>query len=68
MKPISVKELAEKLNKAVAEGYGDYFLQVSDDEECNGYHLIFNNILTLGEDITYRDGNERKIGKTLYLD
>ena len=44
MRPVSVKELAELLNKAVAENKGDYIVLVSDDEECNGYHELWDKV------------------------
>ena len=40
--PITVKELSELLNKAVAAGYGDDYVKVSDDEEVNGYHFLYS--------------------------
>lgn len=67
MKPITIKELAKTLNKAVKEGYGDYFISVSDDEEQNGFHNLWENKLYLGEDFEYLDKGEMKIGKTLEI-
>lgn len=38
--PITVKELSELLNKAVAAGYGNDYVKVSDDDEVTGYHFL----------------------------
>ena len=35
---ITIKELANQLNKLVKQGKGDYKIFLTDDEECNGYH------------------------------
>jgi hypothetical protein len=54
MRPVSVKELAELLNKAIREGKGDCVVRVSNDEECNGYHELWNKLsVKEGEDIEY---------------
>lgn len=54
MKPVSVKELAALLNKAIAEGKGDCAVLVSDDEECNGFHELWHkDNYDQGEDTQY---------------
>ena len=58
MRPVSVKELAELLNRAVAENKGDYIVLVSDDEECNGYHELWTKEFRQGEDVQFREGGE----------
>lgn len=70
MRPVSVKELAELLNKAVAENKGDYIVLVSDDEECNGYHELWDKVnITQGEDVQFRDdkSGEWKLRNTICL-
>lgn len=38
---ITVKELADQLNKFVEKGKGDYKIFITDDEEGNGYHACW---------------------------
>lgn len=38
---MTVKELKAFCDNLVAEGYGDYSVIISDDEEGNGYHDLF---------------------------
>ena len=70
MRPVLVKELAELLSLAVKEGYGDYVVQVSDDEECNGYHPIYQHNFGIGEDVRYLDEktNEMLYRNSLIID
>lgn len=42
MKPASVIELRDLLNQVIEQGCGHYLVQVSDDEECNGHHPLYN--------------------------
>lgn len=37
-KPVSVKDLRDKLDELVEKGKGDYPIFLTNDEECNGYH------------------------------
>ena len=69
MRPVSVKELAELLNRAVAENKGDYIVLVSDDEECNGYHELWTKEFRQGEDVQFRDekSGEWKLRNTICL-
>lgn len=55
MKPMTVIELAELLDKAIKFGYGDRVVQVSNDEECNGYHCLYRRNFGSGEDVCYLD-------------
>ena len=68
MKPITIKEMADLCLKAAKSGYGDYVLLVSDDEECNGFHPLFERKFYQGENIEVLN-NERKMvtAKTLTL-
>jgi hypothetical protein len=70
MRPVLVKELAHLLSLAVKEGYGDYVVQVSDDEECNGYHPIYQHNFGIGEDVRYLDEktNEMRYRNSLIID
>lgn len=69
MRPVSVKELAELLNRAVAENKGDYIVLVSDDEECNGYHELWAKEFRQGEDVQFRDekSGEWKLRNSIVL-
>lgn len=67
MRPVSVKELAELLNRAVAENKGDYIVLVSDDEECNGYHELWVKEFQQGEDVQFREGGEWKLRNSIVL-
>ena len=67
MRPVSVKELAELLNRAVAENKGDYIVLVSDDEECNGYHELWTKKFRQGEDVQFREGGELKLRNSIVL-
>lgn len=60
MKPVSVKELAALLDKAIKEGKGDCAVLVSDDEECNGYHeLWWKGTYEQGNDTQYLGDDNR---------
>lgn len=37
-KPVSVKDLRDKLNELIKRGKGDYPIFLTNDEEGNGYH------------------------------
>ena len=69
MRPLTVKELAELLNRAVAENKGDYIVLVSDDEECNGYHELWVKEFRQGEDVQFRDekSGEWKLRNSIVL-
>lgn len=56
LKPVTVKELSELLNKAVEAGYGNDLVQVSNDEEVSGYHFLYSrNFGSNGYEILYLD-------------
>ena len=42
MKPITVSQLKNELQKLERAGKGDYAIFLSDDEECNGFHGLWN--------------------------
>lgn len=67
MRPLTVKELAELLNKAVAENKGDYIVLVSNDEECNGYHVLWAQEFQQGEDVQFCEGGEWKLRNSIVL-
>ena len=67
MRPLTVKELAELLNRAVAENKEDYIVLVSNDEECNGYHELWKKEFRQGEDIQFYEGGERKLRNSILL-
>lgn len=43
MKPVTVTELRDYLNKAIDCGCGNDVVVVSDDEEVNGVHALFSS-------------------------
>lgn len=51
MRPMTVRDLHEQLGRAVAQGMGDRLVAVSDDEECNGFHLLWEALMTHPDDI-----------------
>ena len=56
LKPITVSELKELLDIAIEAGYGNDLVQVSNDEEVNGYHFLYShNFGTDSHDILYLD-------------
>lgn len=56
LKPITVSELKELLDMAIEAGYGNDLVQVSNDEEVNGYHFLYShNFGTDSRDILYLD-------------
>lgn len=61
MKPKTVNEVVEELRKLQARGFGEHILQVSDDEECNGYHSLFGWSIAEGEKITYLNEETHKM-------
>lgn len=63
LNPITVKELKDLLDKAIELGYGDDFVQVSDNSEASGYHFIYSQNFGVDK-ISFRD--EQK--EILYLD
>ena len=70
MRPVLVRELAELLNKAVREDKGDYVVLVNDDEECNGYHELWNKVkITQGKDVEFLDekSGEWKLRNSIVL-
>lgn len=67
MRPVLVKELAEMLNRAVRQGKGDYVVRVSDDEECNGYHELWDRLYVQGDDVEYVEDKELKIRNSIQL-
>lgn len=40
-KPVSVKDLRDKLDELIEKGKGDYPIFLTNDEEANGYHACW---------------------------
>ena len=38
---ITVRELAQDCNELIKQGYGDKIVQISTDDEGNGYHTLY---------------------------
>lgn len=54
--PITVRQLKELLDIAVEAGYGNDLVQVSNDEEVNGYHFLYSrNFGTDSHNVLYLD-------------
>lgn len=70
MKPLTVNELSALLEKAIKFGYGDRIVCVSDDEECNGYHCLYNHNFGSGYEIQHldKDGNIIKCENSIIID
>lgn len=62
MKPITVSELSKVLVNLITQGYGECIVQVSNDEEQNGFHPIWGKIY-LGEDIDFVESMHKQIDK-----
>ena len=43
---LTLKELKRQVDKAVKAGLGDKTILISDDEEGNGYHQVWYDLLT----------------------
>ncbi|MBE6526360.1 MAG: hypothetical protein E7Z63_01120 [Thermoplasmata archaeon] len=44
MQRMTVRELADQLNYLVRLGLGDREVFISDDDEGNGYHALYNGV------------------------
>lgn len=47
MKTLTVKELQAWCNSAVKQGYAERKIVITDDDECNGVHELFNGFSLL---------------------
>lgn len=55
MKPLTINDLLNELQKEKVKGHGDYVVFVTNDEEANGYHALWFTGQTAKE-IEYRQG------------
>lgn len=46
MKAITVRDLAVKCTKLIQTGYGDKKILLTNDDEWNGYHELFDGFFT----------------------
>jgi hypothetical protein len=60
MKPVSVKELHALLDKAIKEGKGDCIVRVSDDDECNDTHALWEKNYREGDDFQYWNEKDKR--------
>lgn len=67
MKPLSVNDLAALCSTLQQRGFGEYIVKVSDDEECNDYHLLWSKKPYVGEPIEYIHGKERLKSPTILI-
>ena len=49
MKPITVSQLKKELQRLERAGKGDYAIFLSDDEECNGFHGLWEGATAIDE-------------------
>lgn len=59
MKPLTINDLLNELQKEKVKGHGDYVVFVTNDEEANGYHALWFTGQTAKE-IEYRQGKSQK--------
>lgn len=64
MKPRTVYELRRTLDILISQGKGDHIVMVSDDEECNGFHALWDEGVYDGEPFSYYDSKTKKNEKT----
>lgn len=60
MKPKTVTEIRQLLQRLEAKGYSDRILLVSNDEECNGFHELYGDCSDYGTDFTFYNQYTRK--------
>ena len=46
MKALTVRELAVKCTKLIQSGFGDKKILLTNDDEWNGYHELFDGFFT----------------------
>ena len=49
MNGITVKQLRDKCNEAISDGFENHIVAISDDEEGNGYHPIYEGFSEKGD-------------------
>lgn len=42
IKPLTIQELYDTLAYEIQQGNGDKFAVITDDDECNGIHAVWN--------------------------
>lgn len=47
MKAITVNKLKELCDNAIKLGLGDRAIMISQDDECNGYHYLWDGFITV---------------------
>lgn len=62
MKALTVRELAVKCTKLIQAGFGDKKILITNDNEWNGYHELFDGFYTT-DDILI-DGQSTPCGVT----
>ena len=63
MKPYTLNELIERLNMMQERGCGQHIVMVSYDEECNGYHPLWDWACYEGEPYQYLNEETGKMEK-----
>lgn len=48
---LTLKELKEQVDEAVAAGYGDKMILISNDDEGNGFHMVWYDLCVDQENI-----------------
>lgn len=63
MKPYTLNELLGRLNALQMRGFGKHIVLVSDDDECNGFHALWNWEASEGCPFTYLNTETNKMEK-----
>lgn len=63
--PYTVKRLLEAFQEAVNKGYGDYTVMLSNDDEANGFHYCWYDLITPAE---LSEGDECEQDAAYYAD
>ena len=50
---LTLKELYKEIGIAIKNGLGDKKVLISDDDEGNGYHMLFFSVTEANEDFLY---------------
>ena len=48
-KPLTIRELHGILTFEILQGRGDKFALMSDDDECNGFHPVWNGTTNMDD-------------------
>ena len=49
IKPLTIQELYESLAYQIQQGNGSKYAIITDDDECNGFHPVWNGAANMDE-------------------